>query len=141
LVYRKNIHGRKLETTSLRIFRPYQPKGKKDKIILARTIKPNSSLNLQPMSLTQLKCKSCHHWNSVQNDQALCEACGQELNPIHPEDEASLERRKTTWEITVPIDPEASWFKRLYLNIFNVITLIFLGIVSFFVWLFAMGPG
>jgi hypothetical protein len=90
---------------------------------------------------TTLKCKACGEWNKYSSALQLCESCKKPLIEISEADVLSLERRKTTGEIKIPINPEDSWIKRNTKHVFNFVQVVFLAVLSFFLWLFAAGPG
>lgn len=93
------------------------------------------------LNTKQLKCKNCGEWNEYSSALQLCAYCKQPLIEISEADALSLERRKTTGEIKIQINPGDSWIKRNAKHVFNFIQVIFLAILSFFLWLFAAGPG
>jgi hypothetical protein len=93
------------------------------------------------MSNIQIRCKNCGHWNTVISYEEECISCGDILVKQDAAELESIERRKTAGEIKLAILPEDTLFKRIGKHIYNTVTLIFLAIVSFFVWLFALGPG
>jgi hypothetical protein len=93
------------------------------------------------MEIKEIKCKHCNTWNSFRDDSALCTHCGKALVDITSEDLESLERRKTTGEIKIKINPNDSWTIRALKRLFNVVQLIFLSILSFILWLIFAGPG
>ncbi len=92
-------------------------------------------------SARQLKCKHCGKWNTIISETQLCTYCEKLLIEISEAELQSLELRKTTGEIKIPIYPDDSWLKRNLKHIFNFVQVIFLVILSFFLWLFAAGPG
>jgi len=92
-------------------------------------------------SARQLKCNHCGEWNTIISETQLCTSCGKSLMEISEAELESLERRKTTGDIKIPIYPDDSWSKRNLKHIFNFVQVIFLEILSFFLWLFAAGPG
>lgn len=92
-------------------------------------------------SARQLKCRHCGEWNTIDSETQVCAPCGKPLIEISEAEIRSLERRKTTGEIKIPIYPDDSWLKRNLKHIFNFVQVIFLAILSFFLWLFAAGPG
>jgi hypothetical protein len=89
----------------------------------------------------QLKCKHCGEWNKFTSDSQVCKSCEHPIVVVTKAEVESLERRKTTGEIKIPIHPDDSWFKRNIKHVFNFVQVIFLAILSFFLWLFAAGPG
>lgn len=89
----------------------------------------------------QLKCKHCGDWNEFASDSQVCKSCGNPIQVITDAEVESLERRKTTGEINIPIHPNDSWIKRNLKHVFNFVQVVFLAILSFFLWLFAAGPG
>lgn len=89
----------------------------------------------------QLKCKHCGEWNEFTSDSQACNSCGHSFVVVSEAEAESLERRKTTGDINIPIHPDDSWLKRNLKHIFNFVQVIFLAILSFFLWLFAAGPG
>lgn len=89
----------------------------------------------------QLKCKHCGEWNLYTSDSQVCKSCERPIFIVTEAEVESLERRKTTGEIKIPIHPDDSWITRNLKHVFNFVQLIFLAIVSFFLWLFAAGPG
>jgi hypothetical protein len=93
------------------------------------------------VSARQLKCSGCKEWNTINSETQNCASCGKPLMEISEAELESLERRRTTGEIKIPIYPDDSFLKRNLKHIFNFVQLIFLAILSFFLWLFAAGPG
>lgn len=93
------------------------------------------------MNYRQILCPSCKKWNNVIEAQKKCVFCDKDFISISAADIKSIERRETMGEIKIPIYDTDSIFIRFFKNIFNVIQMIFLGIVSFIVWLVAAGPG
>jgi hypothetical protein len=45
------------------------------------------------------------------------------------------------WEINIPIHDHDSGFVRFCKKTFNAVQWVFFAILSFFIWLFALGPG
>ena len=93
------------------------------------------------MDSVQLRCKQCGFWNTPHSAEAKCESCGAKLYEVSEADKQSLIRRKTAGELTLPILPEDSFWRVVGKKIYNAVTIIFLAITSFFLWLFAAGPG
>lgn len=93
------------------------------------------------MNYRQILCPSCKKWNNVIDSQQKCVFCEKDFITISEAEIKSIERRKTMGEIKIPIYDTDSILIRFFKNIFNVIQMIFLGIVSFIVWLVAAGPG
>ncbi len=93
------------------------------------------------METKEIKCKHCNTWNSVFENNALCKHCGKTLVDITSEDLESIERRKTSGEIKIQINPNDPWLLRAVKQVFNVVQLIFLSILSFILWLIFAGPG
>lgn len=89
----------------------------------------------------QLKCKHCSEWNIIISETEICTSCGNKLIEISEAEILSLEVRKTTGDIKIPINPDDSRLKRSFKHIFNFVQVLFLAILSFFLWLFAAGPG
>jgi hypothetical protein len=89
----------------------------------------------------QLKCKHCGEWNEFTSDSQVCKSCKNAIHVVTDAEVQSLERRKTSGEIKIPIHPDDNWFQRNLKHVFNIVQVIFLAIVSFFLWLFVAGPG
>jgi hypothetical protein len=70
-----------------------------------------------------------------------CEKCKGQLIELTEADAASLERRKTAGEMLLKILENDAWYVILYKRVYNSVTVVFLSIVGFFLWLFAVGPG
>lgn len=92
-------------------------------------------------TMSQKRCHSCGKWNDIQPGQELCSYCNKPLNPISEAEIANIEMRKKSWEIAIPIYPEDSTLKRIFKHGFNAVQLVFMAIVSFFLWLFLLSPG
>ncbi|HPH81424.1 MAG TPA: hypothetical protein PL185_02570 [Flavobacteriales bacterium] len=92
-------------------------------------------------TLSQKRCHSCGEWNELQQGQELCSHCHKPLNPVSEAEKANIEMRKNSWEIAIPIYPEDSALKRVFKHSFNAVQFVFMAIVSFFLWLFLLGPG
>jgi len=93
------------------------------------------------MNTKHILCPSCKKWNEVIESQKRCNFCENELVPVSEDELKSIERRKTTGEINIPIHETDSFIKKILKRIFNFVQLIFLSILSFFLWLIAAGPG
>lgn len=93
------------------------------------------------MTSRQIRCKKCGYWNQLSHDDQLCVNCNSPLIVVSDSEAASLERRKTAGEITVKILETDPWYIVFLKRIFNAVTLVFLSIIAFFVWLFAASPG
>jgi hypothetical protein len=93
------------------------------------------------MSLTQIRCNSCGHWNQVDDLPRSCVNCEADLRPISASDQESLERRKSTGELSLKIHESDSLMKRFIKHIYNSVVFVYMGIIAFFLWLFLAGPG
>jgi len=89
----------------------------------------------------QIRCKNCGFWNTTESYESNCTSCGEALRKIEQAELDSIERRKTTGEPKIPIYPNDSILSKIGKHIYNIVTLVFIGIISFFLWLFAAGPG
>jgi len=89
----------------------------------------------------QIKCNGCNEWNILNSETQNCASCEKPLVEISEAELVSLERRRTTGEIKIPIHPDDSFLKRNLKHIFNFVQVIFLAVLSFFLWMFATGPG
>lgn len=93
------------------------------------------------MTTRQIRCKHCGHWNVLLEDTQECEQCKKQLIEISEAETASLERRKTAGEMLLKILENDAWYVVLYKRVYNAVTVVFLSIVGFFLWLFVTGPG
>lgn len=89
----------------------------------------------------QIKCKNCGFWNTTESYESSCVSCGNDLVKVEKGELESIQRRKTAGEMKIPVLPEDSLLLKIGKHLYNTITLVFLGIISFFLWLFAFGPG
>jgi ribosomal protein L37E len=89
----------------------------------------------------QIRCKKCNHWNLLTEENASCESCGFPLIEISEAEAASIERRKTAGELMLKIMDNDAWYVVFYKRVYNAVTLVFLSIIGFFVWLFVTSPG
>lgn len=89
----------------------------------------------------EVKCKHCGAWNEVSNEQDICISCNKPLNEVSTSEKESIERRLSSWQLDVPILETDNWFIKLFKGVFNRVQMVFLAILSFFLWLIAAGPG
>ena len=94
------------------------------------------------VSSSQIRCSSCDEWNVVESKADTCKSCGRSLiKPNSAAEIASIKRRTEPIEFKIPILPEDGFFIRIGKHIFNVVQMVFLAVLSFFMWLIAAGPG
>ncbi|MCB0820451.1 MAG: hypothetical protein KDC13_07495 [Bacteroidetes bacterium] len=93
------------------------------------------------MTSRQIRCKKCGHWNQLNHDDQQCSNCKSPLIEVSASEVASLERRKTAGELTVKILESDAWYTVIFKKIYNAVTLVFISIIAFFLWLFAASPG
>lgn len=92
----------------------------------------------------QLRCPHCKQWNEPENSiPGNCVHCGKPLKEITPEEQKSIERRKQAGEFIhkLKINPDDAFPLKAAKYGFNILQLVYWGIVSFFLWLIALGPG
>ncbi|SDL36147.1 hypothetical protein SAMN05421823_105297 [Catalinimonas alkaloidigena] len=95
----------------------------------------------------QKKCPSCGEWSPwLQKPDDRCFYCDALLDPrahtIEQERaEQEAENKKKIEAIVLPIHPEDGFFARLGKRVFNVVQLVFVAILSFFIWLITVMAG
>jgi hypothetical protein len=89
----------------------------------------------------EIKCISCKQWSIIENENDFCVHCKKPLVEISVAEKASRERRRLTGSINIPISPNDSFLIRGIKQIFNLVQLIFISILSFILWLIFIGPG
>lgn len=87
------------------------------------------------------KCSNCNNWNHANTNGLFCSSCGSPHYLESLEEKESLKRRLEINNLSIPIYPHDGLIIKGLKNVFNFIQFIFLAIVSFFVWLIAIGPG
>jgi len=90
---------------------------------------------------SEIRCKECGTWNKTTIQNPVCENCGIELRPVSEQEKENIEQRLHAWEIDIPIHDHDSDFIRFFKKTFNAVQWVFIAIMSFFIWLFALGPG
>jgi DNA-directed RNA polymerase subunit RPC12/RpoP len=90
---------------------------------------------------SEIRCKECGTWNKTKIQNPVCENCGKELRPVSEQEKENIEQRMHAWEINIPIHDHDSGFVSFCKNTFNAVQWVFFAILSFFIWLFALGPG
>jgi len=87
------------------------------------------------------KCSNCNNWNHANTSGLFCSSCGFPHYLESFEEKESLKKRLEINNLNIPIYPHDGLIIKSLKNVFNFIQFIFLAIVSFFVWLIAIGPG
>jgi len=83
----------------------------------------------------------CNNWNEAKTSGLFCSKCGTPHYLESEEEKKSIKKRLEINNLNIPIYPNDNLFIKVLKNVFNFIQFIFIAIVSFFLWLIAMGPG
>lgn len=90
---------------------------------------------------SEILCKHCKQWSKWNgNERDKCTHCDAVLRPISKEDQDSIKKRLEVNFLKVPIHDDDNFFVRGFKHVFNFVQLIFVAIISFFLWLFVASP-
>lgn len=92
------------------------------------------------------KCNSCGHWNQTQEN---CEKCGALISPekIRNEEAQSemqkwVERERSRMEIVLEKMKKSRYsFVRTAYVFLRIFWMVYMAIITFFLWFIALGPG
>jgi hypothetical protein len=90
---------------------------------------------------SQVRCPACGEWNAWSQESDCCSSCSAVLKPVSEAELANTEQRKQPLDLNIPIHPDEPVLMRMAKHTFNAVQLVFMAIVSFFVWLFIISPG
>ncbi len=90
---------------------------------------------------SEFKCKNCGTWCALNHEDARCTTCNTPYKVLTEADKASIERRNTTGDIKILINPKDALLIKLLKHLFNAAQIAFLAVLSFILWLIAAGPG
>jgi DNA-directed RNA polymerase subunit RPC12/RpoP len=90
----------------------------------------------------EIKCPACGKWSVwEQKETDTCIHCGAILRPISDAERENIQKRREVEYVNVPINDSDALVVKLFKHVFNFIQMIFIAVISFFIWLFAAGPG